>query len=46
MFAEHGVAFELADARAESGAMIRTVNRGSAECGKAFGDAVVATALL
>src|ERR1700749_3408335 len=38
--------FQLVNARYERGAMILTSNRGSAEWGKVFGDAVVATALL
>jgi DNA replication protein DnaC len=38
--------FQLVNARYERGAMILTSNRGFAEWGKVFGDAVVATALL
>ena len=38
--------FQLVDARYERGAMILTSNRGFAEWGEVFGDAVVATALL
>jgi DNA replication protein DnaC len=38
--------FQLVNARYEKGAMILTSNRGFAEWGELFGDAVVATALL
>ena len=38
--------FQLVNARYERGAMILTSNRGFAEWGEVFGDAVVATALL
>jgi DNA replication protein DnaC len=38
--------FQLVNARYEKGAMILTSNRGFAEWGEIFGDAVVATALL
>jgi DNA replication protein DnaC len=38
--------FQLVNARYEKGAMILTSNRGFAEWGEVFGDAVVATALL
>jgi DNA replication protein DnaC len=38
--------FQLVNARYENGAMILTSNRGFAEWGELFGDAVVATALL
>ncbi len=38
--------FQLVNARYEKGAMILTSNRGFAEWGEMFGDAVVATALL
>ena len=38
--------FQLMNARYERGAMILTSNRGFAEWGEVFGDAVVATALL
>lgn len=38
--------FQLVNARYEKGAMILTSNRGFAEWGDVFGDAVVATALL
>ncbi len=38
--------FQLVNARYEKGAMIMTSNRGFAEWGDIFGDAVVATALL
>jgi DNA replication protein DnaC len=38
--------FQLVNARYERGAMILTSNRGVAEWGEVFGDAVVATALL
>ena len=38
--------FQLVNARYERGAMILTSNRGFAEWGDVFGDAVVATALL
>ena len=38
--------FQLVNARYEKGAMILTSNRGFAEWGDLFGDAVVATALL
>ena len=38
--------FQLVNARYERGAMILTSNRGFAEWGEIFGDAVVATALL
>ncbi len=38
--------FQLVNARYEKGAMILTSNRGFAEWGDIFGDAVVATALL
>jgi DNA replication protein DnaC len=38
--------FQLVNARDEKGAMILTSNRGFAEWGEVFGDAVVATALL
>ena len=38
--------FQLVNARYERGAMILTSNRGLAEWGELFGDAVVATALL
>ena len=43
---EGNLFFQLVNARYESGAMILTSNRGFAECGKVFGDPVVATALL
>ncbi len=38
--------FQLVNARYEKGAMVLTSNRGFAEWGEVFGDAVVATALL
>ena len=38
--------FQLVNARYERGAMILTSNRGFAEWGEVFGDAVVATAIL
>jgi hypothetical protein len=38
--------FQLVNAGYEKGAMILTSNRGFAEWGKAFGDPIVATALL